>query len=153
MSNRGFTLIEILITIGIVTTIAAFSVPMAVDFYNTQIIKSTSDEIFSALKKAQAFSLYRRNDQVHGVLFDEGGDTYQLFSDDDDDTNDSVYKLEGITVDYSTTLSEDDTITFEKGTGIPNDFVVITLTKGAIIQDISICESGLIEIGNDCENI
>jgi Tfp pilus assembly protein FimT len=161
MKNRGFTFIEILIIIGIITTIAAFSVPMTVDFYNTQIMKSTSDEIFSALKKAQAYSLYRRNDESFGVAFEDSEDDnfYVLFDGnyiksllDDDD----VYNLQGITVDFADLLGapvETEVISFEKGTGLPSDFVVITLTKGVISQDISICESGLIEIGSDCENI
>ncbi len=155
MKNRGFTFIEILIIIGIITTIAAFSVPMTVDFYNTQIMKSTSDEIFSALKKAQAYSLYRRNDESFGVAFEDGEDDnfYVLFDGEynkDSLDDDDVYNLQGITVDFDKLGLKK--ISFDKGTGMPSDSVVITLTKGVISQDISICESGLIEIGSDCEN-
>ncbi len=158
MKLRGFTLIEILVTVAIIVTLAAFSVPMSIGFYNTQITKSTSDEIFSVLKKAQAYSLYRKNDESYGVAFDSDGDGdfYVLFNDSysgaRDDYSD-VYDLQGITVEFDPILSPVDEVSFEKGTGMPSGTTTITLTKGGISQDISICESGLIELGSDCDNI
>ncbi|HRY30913.1 MAG TPA: prepilin-type N-terminal cleavage/methylation domain-containing protein [Candidatus Paceibacterota bacterium] len=158
MKSYGFTLIEILITIGIVLVIAALALPISIDFYNNQITRSATDEIFSALKKAQAFSLYRRDDSSYGVAFDSGEDVYVIFDGDYNDVPadyDEVYDLQSISVSFDPEADPVNEISFEKGTGLPNEgsITTITLTKGAVEQFISVCESGLVELGENCDEI
>jgi prepilin-type N-terminal cleavage/methylation domain-containing protein len=153
MNIRGFTLIEVVIVVGLIAAIAGFSVPMSVDFYNTQITKSTSDEIFSALKKAQAYATFRRGDSQYGVAFDSDDDLYVVFKDSyggSPTSFDEGYDLNGVAVTFDPIISPADEITFTKGTGMPNATTSLTLTKGSISQQISICESGLIELGSEC---
>lgn len=157
MQKRGFTLIEILLVVGLVVIIGVFTVPATVNLYNTQISKSTTDEVFSALKKAQAFALYRRNNSDYGVYFDSGNDIFVLFEGDgygNNPTQDEESDLNGVTI----TLTPDgenppDTIYFAKGTGIPSWDGIITLTKGAVTETISVCsDSGTMEFGQDCHD-
>ncbi|HMP67627.1 MAG TPA: type II secretion system protein [Candidatus Paceibacterota bacterium] len=152
--KHGFTLIEIIIAVALFITIGTLTIPMTINFYNSQITNTTTEEIFSALKKAQSYSLYRRENSSHGVKFLENnfvvirGDSY-----DSDSPLNEVFDLYSIEIDFGDPPPPDDLINFGLATGLPNWSGVITLTKGNITHQISICElTGLIEYGGSCED-
>jgi prepilin-type N-terminal cleavage/methylation domain-containing protein len=65
--TRGFTLIEMLVVIGIIATMAAVSLPNIVGFLRTSRIRSAQDEVFTAVQKARIKAI-SQNTQ-YGVTF------------------------------------------------------------------------------------
>src|ERR1044072_4262622 len=79
--NRGFTLIEILITIGLIGLIAALGLFISLNFYKNYSFRSERNVIVSILQKARSQSMDNIDEQRHGVhFFINGGKlTYLLF--------------------------------------------------------------------------
>ncbi len=144
-----------MIAVLLMVLIARLTIPATIEFYNSQITKSTADEVFSTLKKAQAFALTRRGDSGYGVIFNPNSeDFFVLFRGDSYNPNDSVneiFNLYGLSVEFLPPTPNNNSIYFENATGFPNWTGIITLSKGNVSEQISICEnSGLVEFGNNC---
>ncbi|MBU1160011.1 prepilin-type N-terminal cleavage/methylation domain-containing protein, partial [Patescibacteria group bacterium] len=58
---HGFTLVELLIVIGLGIVIVAITVPIGLNFYNNQILDEASKDILSTLRKAQSYSMFQKN--------------------------------------------------------------------------------------------
>lgn len=76
-SVRGFTLIEILLVISIMTIIGVFVPPIGMSFYRAQQLNETSDGLMSALRQAQIFALTDKGNQSYGVYIQQ--DKYVVF--------------------------------------------------------------------------
>ena len=83
MNNRssGFTIIEILLVIGIIGIIAVMTMFVNLDFYKTYDFQSEKGKVISLLEKARSQSLNNINDSKHGVYFDSSN--YTLFEGND----------------------------------------------------------------------
>jgi prepilin-type N-terminal cleavage/methylation domain-containing protein len=66
----GFTLIEILVVLGILSVIAMFGYLVTMDFYKSYAFNAERDTIVAILQKARSQSLANINESVHGVHFD-----------------------------------------------------------------------------------
>lgn len=77
-SQKGFTLIELVIVIAIFSIVATFGLFLSMDFYRTYNSNIAITKIVSVLSKARAQSLANINEKEHGVHIDEG--KYILFS-------------------------------------------------------------------------
>jgi prepilin-type N-terminal cleavage/methylation domain-containing protein len=126
---KGFTLIEILISVTIIAILSAIIFMSVISFRNRQIIKNTTIEVAQAFEEAKVKTITSYNDEVYGVHFEESsvslfaGETYDadgagtvvLFSDDsvtftpslEDDVVDVRFdRLTGETTDTGTVLIE-----------------------------------------------
>ena len=80
MKQNGFTLVEILIVIAIVTIILGLSLFLSMDFYKSYSFHSEKNVIVSILQKARSESMNNINQTPHGVYFDNtSGLKYILF--------------------------------------------------------------------------
>lgn len=78
--SRGFTIIEILIAIGLLAIIFSFGLFISFDFYKSYSIHSERNIIVSILQKARSQALDNINQQPHGVHFqDNFGLEYIIF--------------------------------------------------------------------------
>jgi type II secretory pathway pseudopilin PulG len=160
----GFSLIELVLVVGLIAIIGSFTAPIILKTYDRQVLISTSEEIFSALKKAQNYSKFRRENSSYGVYFNSASDEYRVFKVDtalldfdnndysDADTDyDETYSLYGISYDFSPDVSSD-AIVFGRGSGLPNSTTTITLSinSSSTTRDIVVCEDGIIELGSNC---
>lgn len=68
--NRGFTLIEILISIGILALIASLGLFISLDFFRSYSFRSEQSVIVSLLQNARSKSLNNINQVRHGVHFE-----------------------------------------------------------------------------------
>lgn len=67
--NIGFTLIEVMITVGIITVLAGLSGPMANIFLSRNELHTEAFKMTDALRRAKAQSMYAVEDSVWGVRF------------------------------------------------------------------------------------
>jgi prepilin-type N-terminal cleavage/methylation domain-containing protein len=72
MRNSGFTLIEILMVIGIIAVIASFGMLMSMDFYRGFAFRSEQNTLVSVLTKARNKAMANINEKPHGVRVEQG---------------------------------------------------------------------------------
>jgi Tfp pilus assembly protein FimT len=84
--SRGITLIEIVLSLAILGTIALFSVAIFSTYLLNKAIDTSTEAVFSAFSRAYLDTIGSRNDQQYGVHIDGGevvvftGTTYDPFS-------------------------------------------------------------------------
>jgi Tfp pilus assembly protein FimT len=137
----GFTLVELLIVIGIIIFLAAILLPIGFNFYQLQILNGTTDQIVWLLRQARTNALSQRNNSDCGLYFEKQqiilyqGENYQTRQIDLDE----IYPLAGSVQEEG--LEE---INFAKGTGLPKQTgqIILKLNQGEKI--IRINQMGLI---------
>ena len=114
--KQGFTLVEVLVVVALITLFLFMTVPFTMDFYRDQVLEGQTSSLANNLKVAQSHARSGKNDSSWGIKFFE--DNYILFMGDSydeegrDDTYDKTFKItSGIEVEG---VSE---IVFEKDTG------------------------------------
>lgn len=75
---RGFTLIEMMVTIAIGAILLTISVGAYLDMRNRSLVTSAGDQIMSALHQARLRALSQRSDQTVVIDFDNDGITDAL---------------------------------------------------------------------------
>jgi len=88
-NNFGFTLIEILIAIGILTIILSFGYLISFDFYKNYALQSEKDLLVSILRKARSQALNNVGAAPHGVYIDNA--SYTIFYGNSYVSRDSQY--------------------------------------------------------------
>ena len=68
--NKGISIIEILIVIGIIAVISAIIIPNLSDFRRQQVLKNTTEDVFSLLNEARNDTISSKNSTTYGVHFD-----------------------------------------------------------------------------------
>jgi prepilin-type N-terminal cleavage/methylation domain-containing protein len=76
-TNSGFTLIEVLVVMGILSILTTIGYIFTIDFYKSYAFNSERDTIVSLMQKARAQSLSNINDAPHGFYTD--GFNYTVF--------------------------------------------------------------------------
>ncbi|MFH1755404.1 MAG: GspH/FimT family pseudopilin [Candidatus Latescibacterota bacterium] len=102
--NRGFTLIELMISIGILTVMVALSVPAFGRYLQTWRLNGETDQMAGMLRSARSAAVTKHVNTV--FVFDTNNDNYYYFEDaDGDGTKDnSEYSSEMIDLPPGITL-------------------------------------------------
>lgn len=80
MPVRSFSLIEILIVVAVLLFLVILTVPFGINFYQTQQLDATSDEVVQALRRAQLKAMSAEADSSFGVYLGSGQvGRYSLF--------------------------------------------------------------------------
>jgi len=69
-TNKGFTILELIIVVGLIGVAAAFSVMLGVDAIVRGSVQSERDYIVSSLQAARAQALANVDEVAHGVRID-----------------------------------------------------------------------------------
>lgn len=70
--NYGFTLMEILVVMGIMVVLSTLGLLVGLDFYKSYAFNSERDLVVSMLQKARNQSLANINQKPHGVKIEPG---------------------------------------------------------------------------------
>jgi len=137
---KGFTLVEILIVIVIVSFLLIFTLSWGMDFWKTQQIDSMAEEVIQALRRARLSSVSSGSDSSSGVYFDSG--RYVLFRGTSYASRDSeeVFLSDA---SFSGDISE---VVFSKLEGMPSNTGDIILTVSGKTRTININSAGRISL-------
>jgi len=129
---RAFTLVELLIVIGITIIFAVAAIPIYGNLQVSSQLNDAETEIIQFLRTAQQESMARYNSAAHGVKFQ--ADRYILYQGSTHALRDSDYDRETV-LDSSMELSwslfgtgQSDEVNFSKGLGVPDMTGTITVT-------------------------
>jgi type IV fimbrial biogenesis protein FimT len=116
--NSGFTVVELLITIAIITLVAAIAVPNFIGWLPDYRLRSATHDLFSNFQKAKLTAVKRNVNTA--VCFHGSG--YVMFVDTDidfekDSTEETVTQVEWD--DYQSISADPDIMTFDKSSGQP----------------------------------
>lgn len=138
---KGFTFIEFLLAMTIITVLLTLTVPLGIRFYTSQQLDTTAEEVVQALRRAQLKSM-SQSEYSFGVYMGSG--QYVLFRGGSYGSNDDeeVFDVSG-NISFSG-LSE---VVFSKLNGIPSVIGDIILTSENGTRIININQVGRINYG------
>jgi len=134
-TTKGITMLETLISIGILLIIFAVALPILSDFKKSQTLRDATNDTVALLNEARAKTLAGVDSDYYNVFFEEGNKEV-IF--------DASVTLPADNIDL---ISGSETITFDKLSGDTNDYGTITLELGNDITKtkvITILRTGLI---------
>lgn len=139
---KGFTLVEILVTVALVTIITATLFPLGVSQLRSANVKGSTDKLISNITLMQEYSYANRSDEEYGLKFETDG--YYLYQGTSYSTaTDTEYeeyrfgtKLQGVS------LNSGDELSFSKSSIIPEQTGTITLTREGETYQITILNNG-----------
>lgn len=148
VSPKGFTLIEILVVIGVIAILSTVSAVAFRSMYQSATRTSGANEVFEALTGARSNTLASKNDTVHGIHMSSTtitrfeGPAYVPGA-----SGNRVYTFEGNVLATSTIISNGGVVTFSRLSGIPSatGTVYVYDATGAGTTTLIIQGSGLVE--------
>ncbi len=79
--EEGFTLLELMIVIGLVVLLTVMTIPYGMDFYRSRILEEETKSVSVVVERARTNALTGKRDKDWGVYFLED-DCYEIFSGD-----------------------------------------------------------------------
>lgn len=145
----GFTLIELIVAVGVIAVIAAAAMPASVRLYKKNLFVATTDDLLETLRLAQGRAMQADEGSAWGVRLEEGaGAEYILFLGDDFDERDpdfdEVHRLPDALELFRTTPHD---VVFLRLAGTIEDVGTITVGVVGEAQEqlIEINERGVIQ--------
>lgn len=142
-NKKGFTLLEVLLSITLITILTAFASPLLQFFQVRNSLGSSTITVAQTLRRAQFLSQAIDGDTTWGVKIQTG--SIVLFKGASYATRDTGYD-ETYDMDGTITPSGQTEVVFAKFSGVPNVTGTITLTSSnAEIKNITINSKGMID--------
>lgn len=138
-SRKAFTLVEMLIALGMIAFIAAMGLWASMDVYRGYSYRSEVKTLVSTLQKARLASMINVNGAPHGVHI--ASNQYTIFQGVDYASRDTTFDTV-ITPSPSVTITSADVV-FEQLSGDASN-QTITISNGARSNDIVINDEGQI---------
>lgn len=138
MKSAGFSFIELILVIAIISIVAASSVPFLSNTINRSSVQTTRERLLSSLTKAQVYSKQGKLDAVWGVCL--SGGAIRLYR---GSCNSPAY-TEDFQLPSSVTVSGLTDITFDQLRGEPASAASITVSSGIKSYIVSVNQAGLI---------
>ncbi len=115
--SSGFTLIELILVVGLIVVFAAISLPITLSFYNNQVLEETANSFRNNLSKVRTWSMTGKGEGFWGIRFEQN--RYILFEGENYESRNKVADLP-IPLPYGITFeSYNREIVFERDTGKP----------------------------------
>jgi prepilin-type N-terminal cleavage/methylation domain-containing protein len=145
-TNKGFTLIEVLVVVGLLVTVFAIGALTNVGMYTRELSRSEQSDLFTVLQQARDRAMNNVNATTHGVYFGNDIECYYVFegtSYGGDPCEDSGNQDRNINITSAAAFEE---VYFEQLSGNPSDSGDITMTDTGTGREriITIQENGLI---------
>ncbi len=126
LGERGFTLLEALLSVTIIGLLVGASMPIYQSFQSRTDLDVTTESVAGMLRRAQTYSRGSKDNSVWSVQFAANGVT--LFKGAIYASRDTAYD-ESTAIGTSTTLSWTGTISFAKLTGTPSTTGNVVITN------------------------
>ncbi len=142
--EKGFTLIEVLLVVGVLAILLTLAIPVTIDFYKSQQLDTHTQGIIQTLRRAQLKAMSIEEDSSFGVFLTN--DNYILFRGNSFATRDAAFdEIFDLPVVITVQDSPKDVV-FSKFEGKPNAIGSIILSNDGLIQVININEIGRINL-------
>ena len=144
-AGRGFTLIEVVITVGLIAIIASLGMFLSFDFYRGFAFLSEQKTIISILQKARNSAMSNINEKPHGVHFEPS--CYIVFEGiyDGSGCDDTTHEVIIVQPTMSIVPPLPPDVIFGQ-LGANASATAFTLTNGLKSATISIAENGRIDV-------
>lgn len=139
--KKGFTLIEIIVALAILTFIIAFGATVDFSSFTSSTLQNEETKIISLLEKARSRSMSNINEKTHGVCY--VAPNYVIFEGDSCTSGEATPASQNIASNSGTVFPF---VVFEQLNGKTNSAsdIAIHLTDGVKIKDIIINNEGTI---------
>ncbi|KPJ71356.1 hypothetical protein AMJ50_02600 [Parcubacteria bacterium DG_74_3] len=138
---KGFTLVELMLVIGILALLIVVSLPLAMNFYKTRQLDVYENGIVQALRRAQLKSMSVEADSSFGVYISNDSKKYVLFKGNSYNTRDNVWD-EVFELPDNLSVGGLTEVVFTKLKGIPSNTGNIFLIIDNRSEIININEAG-----------
>lgn len=144
VSREGFTLIEILIAIAIITILAGMGLWISMDVYRNYSYRSEKETFISAIQKARLESMVNLNESAHGIRVESDkyiifrGSSYSASS----SFNRTIVPSGPVTITGNPSLPQD--IVFDQLSGTTSSSGTLTVSDSVRTAVISINNEGQI---------
>ena len=139
--NKGFTIIEIIVVIGLIVAILAFGSIFDINSFSRELARGETSTLVSVLNKARSKSMNNLYNAPHGVYIDTND--FVIFR--TSSYNPTEPTNEKFPRNTNVAISGMNSVIFERLSGEPNTTGVFTLSDGTNTKTIEIKSSGLIE--------
>ncbi|HLD81815.1 MAG TPA: prepilin-type N-terminal cleavage/methylation domain-containing protein [Patescibacteria group bacterium] len=138
-NQKGFTFLELLLSIALIALISAFTIPIFQHFQVRNDLDIATQNIVQTMRRAQILAQTMKDDDTWGVAIENGSIT--LFKGEESGSDfDEVFDMP-----TSITPSGLTTVIFSKATGYPNSHGTLVLTTSTETKNIIINEKGFFE--------
>ncbi|MBI3633948.1 MAG: type II secretion system protein [Candidatus Vogelbacteria bacterium] len=148
MMEKGFTLVEIIIVVGILLTLATITITALSKFSQFTALSKDTEKIVSLLNRARSDTISSKNDVRYGVHFEStkavlfAGDSYVSNT----MTNEVVTVLPTATIRSVTLNGGGSNVLFDRLTGATSEsgnIIISLLGSGANSRQITISSNGV----------
>lgn len=137
-NSAGFTLIELILVIGLIAVIGATASPFLSNFILRNNYETTTDKLLSTLRKAQQYSVQGKNNVMWGTCL--SGSVIRLYR----GSCSSPTFAEDFDVPSTITITGFTDITFSRLRGEPSSILAITITSAIGTRSVSVNAAGMI---------
>ena len=145
---KGFTLIELIIVLAILSIVGALSVPFLQTFQVSQDAITYSNTVIQTLRRAQQQAIAGQTGTGWGVYFDNTNKQFILFRGDSFTTRDPEYDLvTSYPAGFTVATDFSDEVYFSLYSGLPSATgAVVVTSQNNQVKTVSINSLGLIEL-------
>jgi len=143
--QNGFSLVELLVVLGIITLISTITVPLLRDYQKTVKLNNESRILATNIRLAQQLAISEQI--IYNVLFLSDPDRYQIIN------SDTLNTIKTVNFDKEISINEisgftTDTIQFNAtGAAIETGYIVLVNTRNST-STIEVKPSGYVQITN-----
>lgn len=139
---RGYTLIELLLVIVIISIVAMLSSPFYARFLLQNAVDNTVDQLSGSLRKAQVYSMTGKQGSAWSVNF--SSNTITLYKGTSFAGRDSAFD-EKFSVNPNVSISGMTDISYARVTGLPTPAIsTITISSGSNSKTVSVNSQGVV---------
>lgn len=139
---KGFTLIELILVIVIVSFIAVLSAPFYARFLVQNAVDNTVDQLSGSLRKAQTYSMAGRQNSAWSVNF--SSNTITLYKGSSFVGRDASFDEE-FSVNPSVVISGMSDVSYSRVTGLPSPATsTINISSGSNNKTVTINSQGVV---------
>lgn len=142
LGQRGFSLLEVLLSVAIISFLAGLSMPIYAGFHTRNSMDLAAQSIAQALRRAEAYSQAVKGDSQWGVRVASG--TATLYKGSSYALRDTAYD-ENITIPGNVAVSGLSEVVFTKLSGAPSTTGTVTLSTTNQTRNISINAKGMVD--------